>query len=260
MKIFISWSGPKARRVAVGLKAFLQDVNQRLVPWFSDADIPAGDRWAVDLANQLDNTEFGIVCVTNESMTNPWTMFEAGALSKSMSGGRVCPYLIDINRSQLAGPLNQFQAKECTREQTRELLASVNMAMGADALQDSRIDRYFDVYWPSLEAEIASANKELAALPASVTNELLNLLPPVFYRVAEIQMLALTSGLPIWKVNLNQAAIHVWRELIQVAITERRVDALLTQVLETAPALRDRLEEPLKQVTIWSRETRTPSQ
>ena len=44
MKIFISWSGEKARRVARAVKAFLQDVNQQLIPWFSDTDISVGRR------------------------------------------------------------------------------------------------------------------------------------------------------------------------------------------------------------------------
>ena len=49
MHIFISWSREKARRVAEKLKIFLQDVNQNLLPWVSEADIFAGQRWGVEL-------------------------------------------------------------------------------------------------------------------------------------------------------------------------------------------------------------------
>ena len=70
MKIFVSWSGGKARRVAKALKAFLQDVNQQLMPWFSDTDISGGQRWGLELANQLETTNYGIVCVTQESIRN----------------------------------------------------------------------------------------------------------------------------------------------------------------------------------------------
>ena len=122
MKIFISWSGEKARRVAVALKAFLQDVNQGWIPWYSDADILAGQRWGAELATELETTEYGIVCVTQESLQNPWPMFEAGALSKSVKGARLCPYLIDIARSQLIGPLSQFQAKEASKVVARNAL------------------------------------------------------------------------------------------------------------------------------------------
>src|SRR5215217_1554754 len=110
MNIFISWSGEKSRRVALAMKAFLQDVNQRIIAWFSDADISAGERLGLELATKLETTDYGIICVTQASLESQWILFEAGALGKSVKGGRVCPYLIDLSRKQLSGPLSQFQA------------------------------------------------------------------------------------------------------------------------------------------------------
>lgn len=44
-------------------------------------------------------------------------------------------------------------------------------------------------------------------------------------------------------VNLNQAAIHVWREMIQVAANEMAMEQLLDQVYERAPVLRGKLDD-----------------
>lgn len=96
MKVFLSWSGTKARFVATAMKVFLQDVNQRTIVWFSVSDILAGERWGLKLATELEGTDYGIICVTQESLQSPWTLFEAGALAKSVTGSRVCPYLIDV--------------------------------------------------------------------------------------------------------------------------------------------------------------------
>ena len=235
MKIFISWSGEKARRVAVALKAFLQDVNQHLIPWFSDTDISAGGRWELELATQLETTDYGIVCVTQESLQNPWPMFEAGALGKSVKGGRVCPYLIDLTRNQLEGPLSYFQSKEANSTQTWELLQSINLNVPSGPLPEARLRKYFDVFWPALEEAIRLANRDLRPLPNSLYLRLLELLPRVFYNVREIEMLAAYSDVPIWEINLNQAAIHVWRELIQIANRHKKLEGLMQRLVEKYP-------------------------
>src|SRR4051812_22693174 len=116
MKIFISWSGEQSRSIARALRTFLEDVNQRLDPWMSQTDIMAGSRWGIELAKQLDETHFGIICVTREALDSPWLLFEAGAISKSIERGRVCPYLIDLNPNELQGPLSQFQCKGAKRD------------------------------------------------------------------------------------------------------------------------------------------------
>ena len=168
MNILISWSGEKSRLVAIGLKAFLQDVNQRIIAWFSDTDINAGDRWGNELASRLESTNYGIICVTQESLQSPWVLFEAGALSKVVSASKVCPYLIDLTRKQLKGPLAQFQSKEATKEQTLEMLHSLNYAMKDEALSEDRLKRYFDTFWPPLERVLIQVNREYQPLPQEI--------------------------------------------------------------------------------------------
>jgi hypothetical protein len=227
MKVFISWSGEKARRVAIALKSFLQDVNQRVIAWFSDTDIKAGERWGNELASRLDSTNFGIICVTQESLQSPWVLFEAGALGKVVSGSKVCPYLIDLTRKQLDGPLAQFQSKEASQEQTWEMLQSLNFAMGDDVLPEDRLRRYFDTFWPTLEEVLIKVNSEFQPLPQQLRQDLLKTLPPILYHTSEIEMYAYESELPVWMINWNQAAIYVWGEVIQVATDERKLGSFM---------------------------------
>jgi len=235
----------------VALKAFLQDVNQGWIPWYSDADILAGQRWGAELATELETTEYGIVCVTQESLQNPWPMFEAGALSKSVKGARLCPYLIDIARSQLIGPLSQFQAKEASNASTWEMLQSINLSMPGGSLPEARLKKYFDLFWPSLEEVLETVNRELRPLPQPLRQKLINTLAPMFHRVAEIEMHALESDLPIWEVNLNQAAIHVWREVIQLAVRDKKLQELMQNV-EQNFGEGTRFAELLAEVSNWS--------
>jgi len=155
-------------------------------------------------------------------------MFEAGALSKSVKGARLCPYLIDISRSQLDGPLSQFQAKEASSDTTWEMLQSINLSMQTGSLPEARLKKYFDLFWPSLEEVLETVNRELRPLPRSLQQKLVNTLSPMFYDVREIEMYATTfSDLPVWEVNLNQAPIHVWREVIQLAVRENKLEGLV---------------------------------
>jgi hypothetical protein len=48
--------------------------------------------------------------MTEENLTSPWIMFEAGAISKVVEEGLVCPIVFGINKTDLVGPLASFQA------------------------------------------------------------------------------------------------------------------------------------------------------
>jgi hypothetical protein len=252
MKVFISWSGEKAKIVAIAMKAFLQDVNQRMIIWFSASDISAGERWNLQLATELEHTDYGIICVTQESIRSPWILFEAGALAKSVTGGRVCPYLIDMRAEQLPSPLSQFQAKSATKQETWELLQAINFIMSEEALAEVRLSRYFDKFWPDLEEAISRVNKELRTLPTELENELLKTLPPIFYKVEQIEMFAYYAGIPVWEINLNQAAIYVWRELIRVAVAHKQLEELLDRMKDDYPGNSD-ITALREKVRVWMR-------
>jgi hypothetical protein len=157
MKVFISWSGERSKRIAEALRTFLQDVNQNIIPWLSGTDIGAGSRWRDELAKELEQTTFGVICLTPEAATSSWLLFEAGALSKSVRAGRVCPYLIGTGQNNLEGPLTQFQSKTADRNGTLELLSAINKSMDKGELPDDRLNRYFDSFWPRFENVINEA-------------------------------------------------------------------------------------------------------
>ena len=164
MKVFISWSGKRSNLVAKALRVLLEDVNHRIAPWMSELDIKAGSRWGSELATQLERTRFGIICLTPEALTSPWLLFEAGALSKSVQDGRVCPYLIDLKKDNLVGPLAQFQCVEATMVSTFNLLIDINSASGDEAIPEGRLRRYFEQFWPSLEHVITEVISEKGGL------------------------------------------------------------------------------------------------
>jgi hypothetical protein len=152
MKVFISWSGETSHRVAHVLGDWLPYVIQAVKPFVSDRDIAKGERWSSVLAQELDETAFGIICVTPYNIKAPWLYFESGALSKSLDHAAVVPFLFRVDRSQLHGPLAQFQATVFDKEDIFSLLLSINGRFKLDEqLEQDHLRHTFDQWWPEMQ-------------------------------------------------------------------------------------------------------------
>jgi hypothetical protein len=66
----------------------------------------------------------------------------------------VSPFLFDIKRSEVNGPILQFQSTIFEREDIRKLISSLNKACKEEQLADERLERIFNVWYPSLEEEL----------------------------------------------------------------------------------------------------------
>lgn len=159
MKIFISWSGDRSKALAAALKDWLPTVLQYVQPWMSSSDINSGERWSSVIATQLQETNFGILCVTKENLAAPWLLFEAGALAKSMQEGRVIPLRLDVEPSEVTGPLEQFHSEKADSEGVKKLLNSLNSSWTAPVADDV-LQNVFDPMWAVLQ-------KKIEAIPES---------------------------------------------------------------------------------------------
>jgi hypothetical protein len=126
----------------------------------SDKDIEKGARWGPELSTQLQHAQIGIICLTPENMEEPWLNFEAGALSKQLDISRVCPYLFELEPTEVQYPLAGFQSAKAEKEDTRNLLHTINRAMGEEALDDGTLNSSFDVWWETLANKLSQVNKQ----------------------------------------------------------------------------------------------------
>jgi hypothetical protein len=83
MKVFISWAGTKSRVVAEALHGWLPNVVNAVEPFMSEMDIGKGALGVKVIADQLQSSRFGIICLTADNLSRPWINYEAGALAKS---------------------------------------------------------------------------------------------------------------------------------------------------------------------------------
>lgn len=162
MKIFLSWSGDKSRRVALALRNWLPAVINSVEPFVSSKDIDPGRRWQAEVADQLEATSFGIVSVTRDNRSSAWLNFEAGALAKAVESSHVIPLAVDLKPSDIALPLGQFQAQPATREGLEGIVNAINSA-SPEPLESGLLERAFRKWWPDLEEELRSIEEKHAA-------------------------------------------------------------------------------------------------
>ena len=166
MKIFLSWSGRRSREMALALRDWLPLVLHYAEPWMSEVDIPAGNRWLPEVGLELENSTFGIICLTSENLSAPWLLFEAGAITKSFPAGAVCPLLLGVDFSEIPGPLTQFQAKKLQRSGINSLVTAINTRAETQKIPDPRLTELINLAWPRLERDIRAISSPISEAPA----------------------------------------------------------------------------------------------
>lgn len=158
LQVFISWSGKQSNHVAVALRKFLPLVlDNKITPFVSSEDIEKGDRGLNKIATLLEKSAYGIVVVTPSNQNSPWINFEAGALGKSVSAGRVAPLLVGLADPDVTGPIKQFQNLEASEEKAvLSLVGALNEALD-ESLSEATVNVLFEKHWPQLKEDIAKA-------------------------------------------------------------------------------------------------------
>ncbi|PXW54879.1 TIR domain-containing protein [Grimontella sp. AG753] len=154
MKVFISWSGSTSHKVAKVFRDWIPSVIQAVQPYVSSEDIDKGARWSSDIAAELDNSAYGLICLTKQNIQAPWINFEAGALGKSVDKSNVSPFLFRINPSEFNGPLLQYQSTKYEKEDILKLMNSINTCCGEQALEPDRLNKVFEMWWPDLKSSL----------------------------------------------------------------------------------------------------------
>jgi hypothetical protein len=158
VRVFISWSGELSRALAVILRDWLPLTVQHVHPWTSDRDIRPGDRWALVLGRALEESDFGIICLTPDNLKSQWLLFEAGAMSRARDA-KVVPLRFGLDYSDLDDPLAQFQSVGADRTGIERLVGRL-FDLSGSTLDARQREMVFEAMWPLLE-------RNLTDLPAA---------------------------------------------------------------------------------------------
>lgn len=172
MDIFISWSGNRSQKVAELLNNWLKYVIQAVNPWISTHDIDRGAVWFTTISENLSNTKFGIICLTQENKNQPWILFEAGAIARGVSVNRVCTLLIDLRPTDVENPLAQFNHTIAEqKESVWELIKTINKELKDKSLPEPILINAFNTYWPQFKKAFEKIISENAIEPTKRNND-----------------------------------------------------------------------------------------
>jgi len=241
MKVFISWSGEPSRRVADLLRKYLPCMIQELEPFMSHHDLSSGGRWTEQLSKELEQSNFGIVCLTPDNLQSPWILFEAGALTKHVEGRACCLLLRGLGLADVSGPLSQFQNRVFSRGEFQKLLFDMNELLDG-SLDKPNLQMIFDKWWPDLDEEVtaALADPELEAAIEHKRDQS-DVLEELLLRVRNIQR-ALEVGAPAEPaLGFSQRSL---REVLDQAIGRLSPTQLSILREFVTPAGRARVVDP----------------
>lgn len=154
MKVFFGWSGETSHSVALALSSWLPKVIQAVRPFVSSEDIAKGARWSLVIAKELQDSSFGIICVTKENSESAWINFEAGALSKEIETAQVTPFLFNLRPAEIEGPLKQFQLVVNEKSDILKLVKDINSRLGENRLEEPNLQDTFEMWWSALNERL----------------------------------------------------------------------------------------------------------
>lgn len=183
MKIFVSWSGTLSKKIAELIKKWLPCFIQAAEIFFSPEDIEKGENWDSKISKELSECKYGIICLTAENVTAPWINFEAGAIAKTLDS-RVATLMININPSEIKGPLSRYQATKLEKDDFFQLVENINKQ--CDTPVNSEVLRNtFSGLWDSMLKEMndvvsktkaTTPTKKKDAISSEAVEEILQLL------------------------------------------------------------------------------------
>jgi hypothetical protein len=259
MKVFISWSGELSRAIAAELREWLPMVVQQVDPWMSKRDIEPGLRWAHVLGQELEQSDFAILCLTKENMNSPWILFEAGAVARSLKA-RVVPLLWDIEPRDLNDPLSQFQSISLNKDGIKELVYSLYSESNS-GLQEKKREIVFATLWHLLEDRIKvlklqATTSEIIESPIDIINEATTAFEPSLTKSTDAKKLM--ESIETEQIRLSQELEYLKKE--DEKLTKQDAPISLERAIQPVEKRLNKIAITLETILDLSFSSITPSQ
>ncbi len=160
MKIFMSWSGKPSFQIATRIAEWLQLIESSIQPYISELNIPKGSVWFDSISQQLKESNFGLLILTQANITAPWLLFESGALYRGIKENAVVPVLFGVTRESLIdSPLSALQSVNFSKDEMFNLLFQINAAVEFPRTE-LQLRNLFERFWSELEEDVQKISLE----------------------------------------------------------------------------------------------------
>lgn len=252
MDVFISWSGDKSNKIAIALNEWLPSVIQSINPYVSSENILKGSRWNVDIAHSLENSGFGILCLTPDNLDAPWVLFEAGALSKKFGESNVAPVLIGVKRQDVKAPLSQFQSVIFEKDDFLKLVKTLNEVNTDQSLDEIRLNKIFNRFWPDLEGSLKVVEDEITSIAKKKSSKV----PQEKKQEANLQSIQSTLEELVLNLRSNQRLLNdpegvLPRDYLLSVLQEAGMTSRSRGSMRENRSAWEYLDDQLSRISIW---------
>lgn len=214
MQVFISWSGETSLRIAEALGDWLERTIQAVDSYHSD-QMEKGAAWRSKLLREINKSDFGLICLTEENLHSDWLHFEAGALFRELREPSVSPVLFRVRGSNLNDPLATFQYTKFERDDMLSLVKTINGQLDQeDQLKEGILNDSFGKYWDDLEEKIEQIYEEtppedtgVEKDDSEIIREILENTRTISRNILESRQEVNISSMPT--IDLNEAEIYL---------------------------------------------------
>lgn len=217
MKVFVSWSGDLSRKIAALLKERIPCFIQSVDVFYSPDDIEKGENWDSKISHELEEANFGIICLTSQNKAAQWINFEAGAIAKSLDS-RVSALMININPSDIKGPLSRYQATKIDHDDFLHLIQSINNATECP-LSESILKRTFEGLWSSFKADfdnIVAEYRDTKKMPETIQTPPNEILEEILQNVRKQSAILTDLNLEKSNSEKNERLMAAFANIISV--------------------------------------------
>jgi hypothetical protein len=159
----ICWAGPLAKEAGAALYEWLPRIIPGISVWYSPESIGTGKPWFDELMQNLRSARSCILCLTPQSLGQPWIYFEAGVLARDRNA-RVISYLVGLESSALKdGPLHHFQVATADQASTLKLVKDLSKSLRPDK-DFLEIQSNFTREWAKLKTILSGLEDEVLHL------------------------------------------------------------------------------------------------
>ncbi len=160
--IFLSWSGTRSRWIAEFFFEELPLTIQACKPWISQRSIEKGARSLPEIGKALEGVKFGITFLTPENLSEPWILYEAGALDTK---ARLFTYLVvGLEPEDVKPPLGSLQHTPALEDHTLTLLKAINKSLDSP-LTEKQVESVSVPFWTKLRERLNTLPKPDNSVP-----------------------------------------------------------------------------------------------
>lgn len=243
MKVFISWS-KNSRDVGKAVSDAVTEIFAPVVNTFISQEIRAGSRALEEIDEALDDTDFGIICLTRANQAEQWINYEAGALSRQVGDKRqrMGVFLVDFDSvDDVNSPLNIFQCKYSTLEGFSDLMKSLNELK--PNVKDDTLTRRIGLVWPDVEAAVSAVKEATPATP----------LPPQPAKTTDDRLDELTALVKAIEASLGDGLATLRSRAMTSSLNNLllpQVNELITRPRASQAVIADAVSTWLKDATV----------